>query len=526
MHILDEHEVSHEQLPFLPGEIAYSMELLQIDLATLLGVPENRQDWGLNHIRFLLYQLLAGMKFLHSRGVLHRDIKPSNLLVNEMCDVKICDFGLALVKPTVKLGHVRPQLISPFGAGRSRRLGSHFDDAAGGGGGGGGGGAAGAERAGSPLGRTLTRHIATRWYRAPEVILEWADYGTAVDMWSVGCVMGELLHSLGQGRERCKPLFMGEGSAMSDDEEGGSAAGEARIGKETDSPSASKYQLGAIFAVMGLPSDEELDRCPPGLKVQCKQVRAAKARRAEHNRDQPPVDWHVHYPSIGDEYLSLLARLLAFNPLERITAAAALELDTFGSVRKSWVRSRKFSLEHYAPAVMDLTPHVNGFECAGSAHMLEGFLQQEVAAWRQPQPAATAAALPSVQPQQLAPPALAWQAAEGARSPQREHQHQHQPLPQQAIAPPRQDMTSAAAAALMQAATASSAARRGGHHENHHHHHHHHQQQQQQQLQAAPLEEELAPSEGPLSPGSTAQLLEAVTEAEDEEGVQLNSERA
>ena len=104
------------------------MELLQIDLASLLGTSDHRQDWSRHHVRFLLYQLLAGVAFLHSRGVLHRDIKPSNLLVNCACDVKICDFGLALVRPKMITGISGARSkTSPF-MGGSRRLGSSFED--------------------------------------------------------------------------------------------------------------------------------------------------------------------------------------------------------------------------------------------------------------------------------------------------------------------------------------------------------------------------------------------------------------
>ena len=50
------------------------------------------------HKQFFLYQLLKGLKYTHAAGVIHRDIKPQNLLVNEKCELRICDFGLATVK--------------------------------------------------------------------------------------------------------------------------------------------------------------------------------------------------------------------------------------------------------------------------------------------------------------------------------------------------------------------------------------------------------------------------------------------
>ncbi|KXG49381.1 uncharacterized protein PGRI_032510 [Penicillium griseofulvum] len=91
-------------------------------------------------IQFFTYQLLRGLKYIHSAGVIHRDLKPSNILVNENCDLKICDFGLA-----------REQ------------------------------------------GHQMTGYVATRYYRAPEIMLTWQRYSYAVDIWSTGCIVAEML---------------------------------------------------------------------------------------------------------------------------------------------------------------------------------------------------------------------------------------------------------------------------------------------------------------------------------------------
>eukprot|EP00887_Chlorella_sp_A99_P006757 scaffold3.g6757.t1 len=105
------------------------------------------------HIQFFVYQLLRGLKYLHTGGIVHRDLKPSNLLLNQNCDLKICDFGLAK---------------------------SSLDQA-----------------------ELMAEYVVTRWYRAPELLLSCADgSGPAVDMWSVGCIFAELM-----GR---KPLFPGK----------------------------------------------------------------------------------------------------------------------------------------------------------------------------------------------------------------------------------------------------------------------------------------------------------------------------
>ena len=92
--------------------------------------------------------MLKSLKYLHSGELIHRDLKPSNILLNSECHAKLCDFGLA----------------------RSVAI----DD----------------DEGRQPI---LTEYVATRWYRAPEILLGSNKYTKAVDMWSVGCIMGELV---------------------------------------------------------------------------------------------------------------------------------------------------------------------------------------------------------------------------------------------------------------------------------------------------------------------------------------------
>lgn len=99
------------------------------------------------HIQFIFYQLLRGLKYIHSANVVHRDIKPANLLMNDNCELKICDFGLSRVLPLPD---------------QSQQL--------------------------------MTEYVVTRWYRAPEVIFK-RRYNTAIDIWSAGCVLAEMLLS-------------------------------------------------------------------------------------------------------------------------------------------------------------------------------------------------------------------------------------------------------------------------------------------------------------------------------------------
>ena len=132
------------------NELYVVSDLMETDLAQIIKSNQVLSD---EHIQFFLYQILRGLKYIHSCGILHRDLKPRNLLVNSNCDLKICDFGLARANINTLM---RPNA-------------------------------------------TLTDYIATRWYRAPEVILSWKQYTGAIDVWSVGCILAELI--------RRKPLL-------------------------------------------------------------------------------------------------------------------------------------------------------------------------------------------------------------------------------------------------------------------------------------------------------------------------------
>uniref|UniRef100_A0A8C9H7V4 mitogen-activated protein kinase n=1 Tax=Piliocolobus tephrosceles TaxID=591936 RepID=A0A8C9H7V4_9PRIM len=108
------------------------------------------------HKKYIIYQLLRALKYIHSGLLLHRDIKPSNILLNSECHIKLGDFGLA------------------------RSISNEIN------------------KKESPI---LTDYVATRWYRAPEILLGSTNYTEGVDMWSLGCIMAELF--LG------KPIFRG-----------------------------------------------------------------------------------------------------------------------------------------------------------------------------------------------------------------------------------------------------------------------------------------------------------------------------
>lgn len=86
-------------------------ELLDTDLHQIIRSPQPLTE---DHCQYFAYQILRGLKFIHSANVLHRDLKPSNLLINSNCDLKICDFGLARTGPGAQVCH-EISISSPVG---------------------------------------------------------------------------------------------------------------------------------------------------------------------------------------------------------------------------------------------------------------------------------------------------------------------------------------------------------------------------------------------------------------------------
>jgi len=186
------------------------------------------------HKQYIIYQLLKSLKYMHSGQMLHRDIKPSNILLNSDCQVKVCDFGLA-----------RSSVQSN-------------------------------DNAQNPV---LTDYVATRWYRAPEILLGSTSYTKGVDLWSVGCITGELLSA--------KPIFPG---------------------------TSTMNQLDRIMEVTGRPTPEDIDAIKSPFA-------ATMLESLPMSRPRPLNEM---FPTASVEALDLLRLCMQFNPSKRISGGDAL----------------------------------------------------------------------------------------------------------------------------------------------------------------------------------------------------------
>lgn len=156
-------------IDMMPPNVKYLEDFTDVYLVTdlmetdLHRIIYSKQKLSIDHVQYFVYQVLRGLKYIHSCNVLHRDLKPSNLLVNSNCDLKICDFGLAR-------GIRNAADEDPSSASHGTML--------------------------------LTEYVVTRWYRAPEIMLACHEYSYPIDVWSVGCIFAELILR--------KPYFPGD----------------------------------------------------------------------------------------------------------------------------------------------------------------------------------------------------------------------------------------------------------------------------------------------------------------------------
>ncbi|KAG8720463.1 MAP kinase Pmk1 [Ceratobasidium sp. 394] len=212
-------------------EVYLIQELMETDMHRVIRT----QDLSDDHAQYFIYQTLRALKALHSADVIHRDLKPSNLLLNANCDLKVCDFGLARSVKT-------------------------------------------AEPSGTETG-FMTEYVATRWYRAPEIMLTFKQYTKAIDVWSVGCILAEMLSG--------KPLFPGRDY---------------------------HHQLTLILDVLGTPTLDEFYAITTR--------RSRDYIRALPFRKRRP--FAQLFPNASALAVDFLTKTLTFDPKKRITVEDAL----------------------------------------------------------------------------------------------------------------------------------------------------------------------------------------------------------
>ncbi|KAF8476074.1 kinase-like domain-containing protein [Kalaharituber pfeilii] len=206
------------------------MDFIEHDLKTL---SEDMQEPFLqSEVKTLMLQLVSATALMHSNWIIHRDLKTSNLLMNNRGQIKVADFGLARFH-----GDPKPN---------------------------------------------MTQLVVTLWYRAPELLLGAKEYGPEVDLWSIGCIFGELLSK--------EPILKGT--------------------NEID-------QISKIFGLLGVPTETSW----PGYR----RLPYAKSLTFPKTAKTTGSLLRTRFPLLTNQGIDLLSRLLTLDPEQRITAEEVLQ---------------------------------------------------------------------------------------------------------------------------------------------------------------------------------------------------------
>ncbi|CAB3229448.1 unnamed protein product [Arctia plantaginis] len=227
-------------------DIYLGFEYMETDLHNVINRGNILKDI---HKRYIMYQMLKATKYIHSGNVIHRDQKPSNVLIDSACRVKLADFGLA------------------------RSVSSLYS-----------GGEEGADQC-------LTDYIATRWYRAPEILIASKNYTKGIDMWSLGCILGEMLTG--------KPLFPGTSTVN---------------------------QVEKIMSALPRPSPED-------IQIVCSGYGSSLIREQTSNNNGGASLTSLLSCAPRDA-ADLVQKLLVFNPAKRLSAASALDHEYVGKFHR------------------------------------------------------------------------------------------------------------------------------------------------------------------------------------------------
>ncbi|KAJ8710607.1 hypothetical protein PYW08_009122 [Mythimna loreyi] len=227
-------------------DIYLGFEYMETDLHNVIKRGNILKDI---HKRYIMYQMLKATKYIHSGNVIHRDQKPSNVLIDSACRVKLADFGLA------------------------RSVSSLYS---------------GGEEGADPC---LTDYVATRWYRAPEILIASKNYTKGIDMWSLGCILGEMLTG--------KPLFPGTSTVN---------------------------QVEKIMSALPRPSPED-------ISIVCSGYGSSLIREQAGNAHGGATLTALLSCAPRDA-ADLVQRLLVFNPAKRLSAERALDHEYVGKFHR------------------------------------------------------------------------------------------------------------------------------------------------------------------------------------------------
>jgi len=246
-------------------EVYLVQEQMACDLHYIIqSAARGQQRLTDDHIQYFTYQMLRGLYAMHSGHVVHRDLKPSNLLVNRDCELRICDFGLARgLEPEGDVGQ-------------------------------------------------LTEYVVTRWYRAPELLVGNDTYGPAIDMWSVGCILAEMLLKtvLFPGRDILSQLNVVVNN----------------LGDIPDDDLAFITNAKAATYIRAL-THRLRRRAEAAAKAPASEAQAGTAAPVTEAPEPPtvtPPGLASRFAAAPPHALDLLSRLLSFEPSKRITAHEAL----------------------------------------------------------------------------------------------------------------------------------------------------------------------------------------------------------
>ncbi|GMT13663.1 hypothetical protein PFISCL1PPCAC_4960, partial [Pristionchus fissidentatus] len=217
-------------------DIYIVMNLMETDLHQII---HSKQALHEQHYEYFLYQILRGLKYLHSVGIVHRDLKPSNILVNSDCLLQLADFGLARC---IDQCNENVQMMSLY--------------------------------------------VATRWYRAPEILFSVPNYDTKVDIWSAGCIFGEMIQR--------RQLFPGKDIVS---------------------------QVKMIVCILGTPEQRMIETI--SSEIVHDWIAACGAKTAV------PLGMYVN--KANERQLAVLERLLSLSPWNRCSAEDALAMPYFST---------------------------------------------------------------------------------------------------------------------------------------------------------------------------------------------------